>query len=229
MTKTQRSYDHFCALALALDQIGERWALLVARELLPGPRRFVDLLEGMPGVATNTLTTRLEELETAGIITRRQLPPPAASVVYELTPRGRELEPVLLALVRFGHKSIQAVRANPDRAAELAPVRANWLGVSLKAYFVAPKPALTARVQLELPTGTLGIALDDNALALTNGALDAPDATLTTNEDGILALLTGEVKLNTAKRQKLATFDGDVAVLERVLACFPLRAPAPRP
>ena len=227
MTKPQRSYAHFCAIALALDQIGERWALLVVRELLSGPRRFVDLLEGMPGVATNTLSTRLEELEGAGLIAKRQLPPPAASVVYELTLRGRDLEPVLIALVRFGHKSIQAARATPARAAELAPVRANWLAVSLRAYFVPPTPALTGRVQLELPTGTIGIALDDNALTVTHAALEDPDATLTTSENGLLGLLTGAVKVGPAKRQKLATVEGDADLLERVLASFPLRAPTP--
>lgn len=227
MTRTQRSYDHFCAVALALDQIGERWALLVVRELLSGPKRFVDLLQGMPGVATNTLTTRLEELETAGLIAKRQLPPPAASVVYELTARGRELEPVLLALVRFGHRSIQAARADPSRAAELAPVRAGWLAVSLRAYFVPPTPTLAARVQLGLPTGALGIVIDDDTLTITNGSIEGPDATLSTTEDGLLALLTGAVKLSAAKRQKMAAVEGDTALLEQVLACFRLRAPGP--
>ena len=108
-----RSYDQYCGLGFALDVIGERWAPLVVRELLCGPRRFSDLLAGMPGVATNTLTTRLEELERNGLINRSLLPPPAASAVYALTAKGRGLEPAIIALVRWVAFTGEACRIAP--------------------------------------------------------------------------------------------------------------------
>src|SRR5262250_1013315 len=103
---TDRSYSQFCGVAHALDLVGERWALLVVRELLGGPRRFTDLAKGLPGIRTNILTSRLKELERAGVVQRRTLPPPAASNVYELTEYGRELEPIVLSLGRWGAKTL---------------------------------------------------------------------------------------------------------------------------
>src|SRR3712207_5827562 len=102
---SMRSYDDGCAAAHALDLVGERWALLVVRELLLGPKRFTDLKAGLPGASPNVLAQRLRELEGVGILRRRKLPPPAASRVYELTPWGEELEPVIVRLGRGGARS----------------------------------------------------------------------------------------------------------------------------
>src|SRR4051794_31511717 len=99
---TSRTYGDRCGVARALDVVGERWALLVVRELLLGAKRFTDLRGGLPRVSPDVLAQRLRELEDAGIVQRRTLPPPAASKVYELTPRGAELEPVVIALGRWG-------------------------------------------------------------------------------------------------------------------------------
>src|SRR6185312_3549711 len=99
---TTRTYADSCAIARALDVVGERWALLVVRELLLGPQRFGDLRHALPGVSSNLLTDRLRELEAHGVLARRKLPPPAGAVVYELTGSGKELEPVLLALGQWG-------------------------------------------------------------------------------------------------------------------------------
>src|ERR687895_1683904 len=101
----RRTYDDGCAAAHALDLIGERWALLVVRELVLGPKRFTDLRAGMPHASPNVLAQRLRELEGAGVVRRRKLPPPAASRVYELTEWGMELEPVILGLGRWGARS----------------------------------------------------------------------------------------------------------------------------
>ncbi|MFF0518487.1 winged helix-turn-helix transcriptional regulator [Actinomadura nitritigenes] len=101
----RRRYDDPCGIARALDAVGERWALLVVRELLFGPKRFATLSRGLPGMSQNVLSQRLRELEEGGIVHRRTLGPPASTRVYELTPRGRELEPVLLALAEWGRKS----------------------------------------------------------------------------------------------------------------------------
>ncbi|HEY3868163.1 MAG TPA: helix-turn-helix domain-containing protein [Actinocrinis sp.] len=121
-----RSYGHYDPLAQTLDAVGDRWALLVVRELLWGPLRFTDLQDRLPGIGTNQLSTRLRELEADGIAARRLLPPPAASAVYELTEQGARLEPALLALVRFGLPRLRA----------LSPVntfRPAWAALALRA------------------------------------------------------------------------------------------------
>ncbi|MDQ4142514.1 MAG: helix-turn-helix transcriptional regulator [Actinomycetota bacterium] len=97
-----KGYGQYCALARSLDRIGDRWTLLIIRELLIGPRRYSDIRAAVPAIATNLLSQRLRDLEAQGIVTRRRLPPPAASSVYELTEVGRELEPAVLALIRWG-------------------------------------------------------------------------------------------------------------------------------
>src|SRR5215210_4044194 len=102
---TMRTYCDGCAAAHALDLVGERWALLVVRELLLGPKRFTDLRAGLPGVSPNVLAQRLRELESAGVVHRRKLPPPAASRVYELTEWGEKLEPIIVRLGRWGAQS----------------------------------------------------------------------------------------------------------------------------
>src|ERR671933_478014 len=102
---TGRTYDDGCAAAHALDLVGERWALLVVRELLLGPKRFTDLRAGLPNASPNVLAQRLRELERAGVMRRRNLPPPAASRVYELTEWGEELEPVIIRLGGWGARS----------------------------------------------------------------------------------------------------------------------------
>src|ERR687893_724201 len=99
-TTAMRTYGDLCGIARALDVVGERWALLVVRELMFGPKRFVDLHRGLSGMSHNVLSQRLRELEDAGVVTRRVLGPPARIRAYELTPRGRDLEPVLIALGR---------------------------------------------------------------------------------------------------------------------------------
>ena len=98
----RRSYDQFCPAARALDVLGERWTLLIIRELLLGPKRYTDLVAGLPGIGPNVLADRLRHLQAAGVVERSSLPPPAASMVYELTPLGRGLRPVLLSLMSWG-------------------------------------------------------------------------------------------------------------------------------
>src|SRR5919202_1695418 len=101
----RRRYEDACGAAHALDLVGERWALLVMRELMLGPKRFSDLRADLPGISANVLTQRLESLEAAGVLTRRKLPPPASAQVYELTPWGYESEPIFQALGRWATRS----------------------------------------------------------------------------------------------------------------------------
>lgn len=122
----KRSYGQYCTVARALDLVGERWTLLLVRELLTGPKRFKDLLEGLPGIGTNLLAARLKTLEGEGIVRRATLPPPAGSNVYELTGLGRELEPVVVALSRWGTRLLDVPREEDD-------LRAGWAVVALRS------------------------------------------------------------------------------------------------
>ena len=220
-----RSYEHFCGLAFALDVVGERWALLVVRELLVGPRRYSDLMAGLPGVATNTLTSRLEELEQHGLISRQQLPPPAASAVYELTERGRALEPAIVELVRWARPELARV----DEHRRLAPLRASWLAVALKSFFV-PARAKRARghVVFELPTGALSVEVTDEGPVLRDRtSSDRPEAVLHCREGVVIALVTNAVPLSRAMKQAGVALEGDVKALARVLWAFQREPHAP--
>src|ERR1700721_100669 len=130
----KRSYSDSCGIARALDAVGERWALLVVRELLLGPKRFTDLRTGLPRIGPDMLAARLRALEDAGLVVQRWLAPPAARTVYELTARGRELEPVLHALGRWG--SGQALRPDPP------PLGPDAVVVAMQTMF---EPEPTAR------------------------------------------------------------------------------------
>lgn len=120
----RRSYDQYCSAARALDVVGDRWTLLIVRELLAGPRRYTDLHADLPGVSTDVLASRLKDMERDGISTRRKLPPPGAAYVYELTSRGRELLPVLQALGEWGQPELGERRATDA-------VRAHWFALPL--------------------------------------------------------------------------------------------------
>src|SRR5713101_848734 len=124
---TSRSYGDACGIARALDVVGDRWALLVVRELLLGPRRYTDLVEGLPGVGTNVLSTRLRDLEAGGIIERTRVPAPTPAVLYQLTDDGRDLRPVLDALAVWGTRRL--TRPTSDQAVE-----PRWFVLSLAAH-----------------------------------------------------------------------------------------------
>ncbi len=126
----RRSYDQYCTVARALDVVGERWTLLLVRELLTGPKRFKDLLGGLPGIGTNLLTARLKGLEEEGLLCRTTLPPPAGSKVYELTELGRALEPVVVELSRWGSRLLGTPRGEDD-------LRPAWAAVALRSVFDA--------------------------------------------------------------------------------------------
>ena len=184
---TSRSYDQFCGVARALDLVGERWALLVVRDLLLGPKRFTDLRRGLPGIGTNVLAARLKELERAGVIARRALPPPAASVVYELTEYGRALEVPLLALGRWGAMSIGRREAGQT-------LRSEWLAVALKAFFRPEAAAdVHATVALRFDDGGAFLARIDRGSLLVepeerrNGA----DLVVATEVETLIAFLAG--------------------------------------
>ncbi len=150
----KRSYDQYCTVARALDLVGERWTLLLVRELLTGPKRFKDLLSGLPGIGTNLLTRRLKALEEHGIVRRATLPPPAGSGVYELTETGRSLEPVILALSRWGAGLLDAPREGED-------LRAGWAAVAVRSAVGTGVAGVRA--------GTYEFRIDDEAFHLRVG------------------------------------------------------------
>jgi len=211
----KRQYDQYCAVACALDVVGERWAMLVVRELLPGPKRFVDLEAGLPGIGTNTLTTRLDELERAGVITKRRLPAPSASVVYELTSWGRDLGPIVWAIARWGIRRLATVTP-------LHPLRASWLATALQAFFRKEAVRdLTARVELILPTGTLNLDFRRGSLSVKEGPVEAPALRIFATEQGFLELVGGRAP-RSARRKRDLRIEGDESLIERLVEAFPL-------
>jgi DNA-binding HxlR family transcriptional regulator len=213
-----RSYGQFCGVAHALDLVGERWALLVVRELVLGPKRFTDLAAGLPGIGTNILTARLRELEQAGVVERRVLPPPAGSTVYELTPYGRELEPVLLALGRWGVHSMTARR--PNQA-----LHSGWIGVALRAY-VDQDAELSAAgtVELRLEDATLHVHLVRGAIAVEHGPAAAPELVVESGNEPLLAMLARLLPPEQAIETGLVGVDGDQRLLTALLEAIPFPA-----
>ncbi len=214
-----RTYGQFCAVARALDLVGERWALLVVRELILGPKRFTDLQRDLPGIGTNVLAARLKELEQGGIIRRRSLPPPAASTVYELTEYGRELEPILLDLGRWGLRSL-----GPRTPAQ--SLRSAWLGVALRAFAHGDAATgLRATIEFRLENGTFHARLDEGEVEVATGPAEEPELVIETGNEPLLALLTGSLEPRRAVESGTVRLSGDESLLERVAEVFRLPAP----
>ena len=204
-----RSYEQFCGVARALDLVGERWALLVVRELILGPKRFTDLRRGLPGIGTNVLAARLKELEGAGVVQRRMLPPPAASRVYELTQYGRELEEILLAFGRWGARSLGA--REPEQA-----LRSEWLALALKAFFRPEAAAeLRATVELRFGDGAYHARIDRGSLRIEPASENGADLVVSTDAETLIGFLAGA----PVPRAALAP-EGDVALLRRLPQIF---------
>lgn len=216
-----RSYEDGCAIAHALDLVGERWALLVVRELLLGPKRFTDLRAGLPHAGPNVLSQRLRDLEEAAVLSRRRLPPPAASQVYELTDLGRELAPVISTLARWGIRS-------PRLQADI-PVGTDSIIVAMRAMF-APDPTRGRRLGIELRLGNevFGAVVDNGTLTLDRGGLTEPDAVIDTSPDVLKSLAFRPGQLGPALADGTAAVHGDRAAVEAFLARFevPARADA---
>jgi DNA-binding HxlR family transcriptional regulator len=210
-----RTYGDSCGIARALDLVGERWALLVVRELLLGPKRFTDLRGGLPNLSPDVLSQRLRELEAAGIVERRKLPPPAGSRVYELTARGRELDQVVLALGRFG--STAPLPPDPNEIG----VDSTILG--LKTLFEpAAADGFRADVEIRLGGHVFRARVADGGFEVSRGAADDPDAVLTTRPGTLAELLWQGRRLMEAVRADEAEVEGDRMRLERFLRLFPL-------
>jgi DNA-binding HxlR family transcriptional regulator len=216
---TKRSYDDGCAAAHALDLVGERWALLVVRELLLGPKRFTDLRAGLPGTSPNVLAQRLRELEGAGVVRRRKLPPPAASRIYELTEWGKDLEPVIISLGRWGVRS-----PSKPRDAELS---VDSLILSFRTMFDAQQAeGLEASYELRLGEESFRAEVADGRFEIERGVADGPDAIVETDTATLAALVYEDRHLAEALRSGDVRIEGDREMVERFLSLFPLPEPA---
>lgn len=205
-----RSYDEYCAIAKSLDVIGDRWTLLIVRELaLRGACRYTDLRNGLPGIASNLLAERLRELERAGVIAREDAPPPIATTLFHLTPRGQRLRPVLDDLTRWGLPLM--TEQSPGDA-----VRSHWLASALELMLVDRQPD-AAPVTVELQTGDQPIVVEthDGQINIRLGPAANPDATLAGPARPIMGLLLGLIKLPDAKASGI-DYRGDPAMLDRI-------------
>ncbi|WP_418956422.1 winged helix-turn-helix transcriptional regulator [Streptomyces tritici] len=197
----RRSYDQYCAAARALDAVGDRWTLLIVRELLAGPRRYTDLHADLPGVSTDMLAGRLKDMERDELVTRRRLAAPVSAYVYELTDRGRRLLPVLRALAEFGAPELGEPR--PTDA-----VRAHWFAVPL----LRALEGLRARVvQVTLDEGRFHVRLGADGPAYGEGPADDADARLRTDTATCRALASGELSLAEAVATGRAELDERVS------------------
>ncbi|MGI5268107.1 winged helix-turn-helix transcriptional regulator [Nonomuraea sp. CA-218870] len=216
----KRKYDEGCAVAHALDLVGERWALLVVRELLLGPKRFTDLLSGLPGVSTDMLTLRLRELATAGVVRRRRLARPAASWVYELTRWGAELGPIVVSLAKWGGRS-PGLRLD-------APIGVDSLLLSLEALFDARAAAgFTATLALRIGEDSFRVAIADGRIDISRDEPDRPHATLVTDLATLLTLLRTDRPIDEVLAGGAAQLEGDRSIVDRWRVLFPLPQPVP--
>jgi DNA-binding HxlR family transcriptional regulator len=196
-----KRYEDYCPVAHALGLVGERWSLLVVLELMRGPKRYTDLAEHLRGIGTNILASRLRDLEAAGIVSKRVLPPPAASRVYELTDYGRELRPVLRELALWGARSL----GPPTTGDELFP---GWLVNALDTVLapLAPPGRFEFRIGDEVASLVDGEALD--------GSVDDPDVVVEGDPEGVYYMFI-------ERRLDCVTVEGDRSLLERLVEVVP--------
>jgi DNA-binding HxlR family transcriptional regulator len=205
-----RTYGQYCSISRALDVVGERWALLVVRELLlQGPCRFTDLRNGLPGIASNLLSGRLKELEEAGIVTREDAPPPVATALYSLTPLGESLEPVLRSLGAWGLHLMTTERADDA-------FQPQWLAYAAEWFAADGDPSGPPAV-LQLVAGDTAavVELADGAVHARVGRTPAPDLTIEGTPRAVLGLVTGVIDVKDADRMGL-TLSGRRTVLRRL-------------
>jgi DNA-binding HxlR family transcriptional regulator len=202
-----KRYDQYCPMAHALDLIGDRWSLMVVRELMRGPKRYTDLVAGLPGIGTNVLAARLRDLESHGILTRTTLAPPAASKVYELTGYGRDLEPVMHELGKWGARSLGPPSAGP-------PLFEGWLSNALGCALapLAPPGRFVFRVGDELASVVDGEVQD--------GSVDDPDVVVDTDADGLYWMFVD-------RRSDHVRVEGDRSLLDTLLQAAPRALEAP--
>jgi DNA-binding HxlR family transcriptional regulator len=217
-----KRFDQYCPVAHALCLVGERWALLVVRELLHGPKRYTDLIEGLPGIGTNILAARLRDLEQAGVVHKRKLPPPAASTVYELTDYGAELEEVIYAMARWGARSL----GPPGPDDELYP---EWGVNAFPALFdVSQATGLSANYVLRIGEDVFTVRVDRGCMRAEVGATDDADLDAAMDMETFFALASGDLAPRTALRKRQVRLAaGEPETLERFFTVFTMASRVP--
>jgi DNA-binding HxlR family transcriptional regulator len=215
VTKGARRYNDACGAAHALDLVGERWALLVLRELLLGPKRFSDIRADLPGISANVLTQRLEGLEASGILVRRKLPPPASAQVYELTPWGYEAEPIFQTLGRWAARS-------PSHDPRL-PLSAVSLMLSFRTMFdPARAEGLAVRAGFRLGRESYEVRIADGAIEAERGVANRADFVFTGPPPAVAGAVYGGVPIAALEAEGALRLEGDRALAERFVTLFPL-------
>ncbi len=215
MSGARRRYDDACGAAHALDLIGERWALLVMRELLLGPKRFSDLRADLPGISANVLTQRLEGLEAAGVLVRRKLPPPLSVQVYELTPWGYDSEPIFRALGRWAARS-------PEHNPSL-PLSAVSLLLSFRIMFDPNRAeGVDGRIGLRLGRESFVLRIVEGRLSVSRGEDDKADLVISGTPTAVAAAVYGGQPLEALAAAGALSVAGDPALADRFMTLFPL-------
>jgi DNA-binding HxlR family transcriptional regulator/putative sterol carrier protein len=210
----QHRYQQYCALARALDLVGDRWTLLIVRELRPGPRRFTDLIDGLPGISRKLLTERLRDLEGDGIIARRELPPPAARQVYELTDDGRDLATAMAPLIAWG-----ARRMGERQSGE--SFRARWPAVAMVG--LADREAakgVRETYQYIVGDSAFHFIVDDGSIELRDGRAEDSSVVVTTDEETWADIATGKTTASTATASGELRVEGDRQAAKRLGEIF---------
>jgi DNA-binding HxlR family transcriptional regulator len=208
----RRSYQQYCAVAKALDAVGERWTLLILRDLVHlGPRRFSDLLRALPGIGKSLLAARLRHLEQTGLVERRRLPPPAGSVVYELTTLGRGIEPAIIELGRWGGNFMGLRDANEAflPSGHISAIRATFRRDAARD--------VSRRYQFVVDDEPFFVELADGAVTACEGALPEPDLVVETDADTSIALMTRALSPARALAAGRVRIEGDANELEHCI------------
>jgi len=218
-----KRYGQFCSLARAAEILGERWALLIVRELLLGPKRYSDLMEALPGISTNVLATRLRDLEDETIIRRRVTPPPTPATLYELTDDGIALKPAMDALADWGLRRLGAPSADEVR-------RPGWLLLGVAASTSARQSPADAIVQLVVDGEAFAVTVDKQGMSVTQGTGMPTAATVRTSLATLYALATGSTTVSAARSAGDFDVEGDrrsaTVALEAIAHA---RIPSPTP
>jgi DNA-binding HxlR family transcriptional regulator/putative sterol carrier protein len=214
-TKTSgKTYDQYCPVARTLDVVGERWTLLIVRDLLMGPKRYTDLRAGLPGIATDILTARLRTLEDAGLVKRRELPRPAPATVYELTEAGDRLKLAILALGQVGIETLGPPEPGED-------IRAERIVIGLRVSFHRDRfPDLAETYELTLDGETFTVEVRNGWVEERLGGTETAAIKLRTDSATLVDLLTGELRPSEALSEGRAELEGERRALTRFVEAF---------